>query len=147
LTAVCYESRHLPGWLKVAPYEVRGRVAKNEPSPGGTAESSLGSPVGKRSFTCDRRPALSRPCRDSTPVRPPYPGLGVLGYFHAVPSGPPGTKQSLRLPQKPILDKSDLRASACELSTSFICCLRVEECSTHNHISTSTDFRVREIYR
>jgi hypothetical protein len=24
----------------------------------------------------------------------PYPGLGVLGYFHAVPSGPPGSRQS-----------------------------------------------------
>ena len=31
----------------------------------------------------------------------PYPGLGVLGYFHAVPSGLPGTRQSFRLPQKP----------------------------------------------
>ncbi len=29
----CYESRHLPGRLKVAPYEVRGRVAKNRHSP------------------------------------------------------------------------------------------------------------------
>ena len=46
----CYESRHLPGRLKVAPYEVRGRVAKNRHSPEGTAEFSLGSHVGKSSF-------------------------------------------------------------------------------------------------
>ena len=30
-----YESRHLPGRLKVAPYEVRGKVAKNGHSPEG----------------------------------------------------------------------------------------------------------------
>jgi hypothetical protein len=36
-----YESRHLPGRLKVAPYEVRGKVAKNGHSPEGTADLAL----------------------------------------------------------------------------------------------------------
>jgi hypothetical protein len=37
----CHEPRHLPGRLNVAPYEVRGRYAKSEHSPEGTAESSV----------------------------------------------------------------------------------------------------------
>ena len=46
----CYESRHLPGRLKVAPYEVRGRVAKIETVPKGRLNSALATLVGEEIF-------------------------------------------------------------------------------------------------
>jgi hypothetical protein len=81
------ESRHLPERLKVAPYEVRGRVAKNGRSPEGTAEFSLGSLIGGEIFCLTGDTPSVVPVGTGFLSDQSYPGLTVLGYFHAVPVG------------------------------------------------------------
>jgi hypothetical protein len=93
--ALRYESRQLPGRLKVAPYEVRGKGCTKDTVPKGRLNPALDLPMGKDLLlvTGDNPsvvPAGTRLLSDR-----PYPGLDVLGYFHALPSGLPGAKTLL----------------------------------------------------
>jgi hypothetical protein len=77
----CYESRHLPGRLKVAPYEVRGKVAKNGHSPEGTADLALTLLWGKRFLVVTGDEPSVVPVGTEFLSDQPYPGLTSWATF------------------------------------------------------------------
>jgi hypothetical protein len=104
----CYESRHLPGRLKVAPYEVRGRIAKNQQSRAGTAEFSLGSLVAKRSLPVAGDKPSVVPAGTEFLFDQPYPGLTRPGLLSCRPFGTAARQAIFSVFLKTYLNKSDI---------------------------------------